>query len=172
MSKATRDKQLNYHWFQKLVTGQPHVVLFQDEQPYLIRRFLIPRNSYFNIYLHKFVRSDYDEALHDHPWWFISLILKGAYTEYTPEGRERRKAGSIAYRPATHMHRVQLDSHPVIATERTRVRPTRQEIPTWTLIVTGKKVREWGFACPKAWVPWEKFTGGSYNHSVGCGEYA
>ena len=35
---------------------------------YLSRWHIIPRNRYFNIYLHKFVGSDDDRALHDHPW--------------------------------------------------------------------------------------------------------
>lgn len=36
------------------------------ERPYLLRWFIIPRNRFFNIYLHKFLRSDDDRALLDH----------------------------------------------------------------------------------------------------------
>ena len=55
-----------------------------DKKPYLERYhlFLIDRQSFpFNIFLHKFLKSDPDD-LHDHPWDFISIILWGGYWEY------------------------------------------------------------------------------------------
>jgi hypothetical protein len=43
-----------------------------------------------------------------------------------------------------------------------------------SLFMTGPKVREWGFACPKGWVHWRDFTGGENGELVGrgCGEFA
>ena len=38
----------------------------------------------FNLYLHHFFRSDLDD-LHDHPWWFATLILKSGYYEEIPD---------------------------------------------------------------------------------------
>lgn len=57
------------------------------ENPYIYRWWVIPRNTIFNIYLHKIVRDDDDRALHDHPWVNCSIILKGRYVEVTPRGR-------------------------------------------------------------------------------------
>lgn len=165
-----KQKSLNHRWLQKWVTGEPHVVLHQGGEPYLVRRYVIPRNNYLNVYLHKFVKSDYDEALHDHPWWFISLILKGEYVEHQLHGvMNHRKAGSIAFRKATTMHRVEL----FYPQNQWGLPEGYTPSPVWTLVVTGRRIREWGFACPKGWCPWEEFTGGTYNQTaVGCGEYA
>lgn len=54
-------------------------------RPYLTRWHIIPRNRWFNLYLHKFVHGDDDRALHDHPWASASLILDGRYIEHTSE---------------------------------------------------------------------------------------
>lgn len=35
---------------------------------YLARWWIIPRNKYFNIYLHRFTGNDEDRALHDNLW--------------------------------------------------------------------------------------------------------
>ena len=48
----------------------PDFVIGGSDNPYLLRWFLIPRNPVFNVYLHKFMRSDDDRALHTHPWLF------------------------------------------------------------------------------------------------------
>ena len=54
------------------------------ENPYLLRWFVIPRTWILNVFIHRFLRSDSDEALHDHPWLFnISVMLEGAYTEHS-----------------------------------------------------------------------------------------
>lgn len=50
-----------------------------DGQVYL-RRYKIFKCRWFKIRLHHILLSDYD-CLHDHPWNFISIILKGGYFE-------------------------------------------------------------------------------------------
>lgn len=139
----------NKHWLRKILRGEPHLIVGKPTDPYLLRWYVIPRNRFLNIYLHHFMRSDDDRALHDHPWWFASLILTGGYREHRESGVRRRSRGSIAIRNAEAAHRVELYK------------------PCWTLIFTGPKIREWGFHCPKGWVFWEQFVNGN-----GCGEYA
>ncbi|BCP41478.1 hypothetical protein MINTMi27_15710 [Mycobacterium intracellulare] len=167
MASRAERKQLNKHWLRKWLKGQPHFVIGGKDDPYLLRWFVIPRNSFFNIYLHKFMRSDDDRALHDHPWWFASLILKGEYYEHRSDGtRRHRRAGSLAFRRPNTLHRVEL-----VSDYQYELSPQmlwrRIENPTWTLLFTGPKIRNWGFACPKGWVGWEYF-----DHNNGCGEYA
>ena len=67
-------------WLPQLLSGRPHKVIGGPD-PYLLRWHVIPRNRLLNVYVHKFLRSDDDRALHDHPWWFVSLILRGRYDE-------------------------------------------------------------------------------------------
>lgn len=121
--------------------------------PYLRRWWVIPRNQYFNIYLHHFLRSDDDRALHDHPWWNLSIILKGQYLEHVPGKVKLRKRFQIVLRKPTATHRIELISGPV-----------------WTLFLTGPRVREWGFHCPQGWRHWKIFTNPEDNgETVGRG---
>jgi hypothetical protein len=131
------------------------------DEPYMLRWYLIPRNRFLNIYLHKFLRSDTAEALHDHPWLFnISWILENEYTEVTvlPGGVNRRivyQEGAVKPRLGAAPHRVELHNGPV-----------------WTLFVTGPVFREWGFHCPKGWVQFKRFSSYQKGSSVqkGCPE--
>ncbi|OHU63993.1 hypothetical protein [Mycobacteroides chelonae] len=138
----------------------------QDGSPYLLRWHVIPRNKRLNIYLHKFLGSDDDRALHDHPWWFISILLDGQYWEHREDGsRNLRKAPSVAFRRATTAHRVELETGALVDPWDPNEVWARYEIPATTLIITGPKVRSWGFHCPNGWKHWRKFI----NHN-GCGE--
>ncbi|SID67872.1 Protein of uncharacterised function (DUF550) [Mycobacteroides abscessus subsp. abscessus] len=70
----------NHHLLRKWLRLEPHQPIgAEGEAPYLLRWYVIPRNRWLNIYLHKFLRDDDDRALHDHPWWFVSLMLWGQY---------------------------------------------------------------------------------------------
>jgi hypothetical protein len=148
-------------WLAHLFTGRPHFYIGGTERPYLLRWYLFPRNRWMNLYLHKFCRDDDDRALHDHPWWFVSVMLAGVYREYTMGGGgecETRRTGSIAFRRAVHRHRVEL-------LKRTDGTP----IPCWTVVLTGPNVRTWGFWCPKGFVPWHDFVNMNDPGDVGPG---
>jgi hypothetical protein len=149
-------------WFRVLISGKPHFYIGGDVRPYMLRWYLIPRNRWLNIYLHKFVRDDDDRALHDHPWSFVSIILWGQYTEITEVGSAGSVRGflDVAYRPADHRHRVVLDQK------------DGRPVPCWTLVFTGSKTRTWGFWCPKGFVPWNEFVASDDPGAVGpgCGD--
>jgi len=132
---------------------KPDFVIGDKGDPYLLRWWIIPRNKRFNIYLHKILRSDDDRALHDHPWWNVSIILRGSYIELMPRGEHRiRAAGDIVFRKATALHRlISLGE------------------PCWTLFITGPRVREWGFACPQGFVVWHKFVAKDDKGQIGKG---
>lgn len=132
----------------------PDFVIGDPQRPYMLRWFVIPRNSLLNVYLHKFLRDDDDRALHDHPWWFLSILLSGTYREVIPSGRTRwRRCFSVVLRRATYRHRVEL----------------RDGIPCWTLVITGPRIREWGFWCPRGFVHWKVFTRPQDKGQVGRG---
>lgn len=134
---------------------------------YLHRFFVIPRNRFFNIYLHHYTGSDDDRAMHDHPWWSVSFCLWGNlvehYVEFTREDHPHGFVGWIMdhrkicwllpyVRRPQHTHRLELKSK-----------------HAWTLFITGPKVREWGFHCPQGWVHWEQFTSGPDGEHIGRG---
>jgi len=108
--------------------GFCHDVISQEGRPYLERWILF---CGITLRLHRFLSSDEDRAPHDHPWWFITLPLQG-YAEYVAAGdtevRRIVRPWRLHFRAARFQHRVEL-----------------LQTPTWTLIVTGPKRREWGF---------------------------
>lgn len=133
----------------------PDFIIGGAENPYLLRWYVIPRNRWFNIYLHKLVRDDDDRALHDHPWWNLSIILKGSYYEVTPEAAGIwRRRGNVVLRSPTAAHRLFLPGW---------------EACCWTLFLTGPRIREWGFHCPQGWRHWKEFTAGDRGERVGRG---
>ena len=140
----------------------PDVVIGSVEDPYLRRWHLIPRNPIFNIYLHHFCRSDDDRALHDHPWWNASWLLKGEYQEEVPAdpknpaGERRvidRWNGDIVFRGAKAAHRIMLWSKVKDADAN-----EFEEVPVWTLFITGPRFRKWGFHTKGGWMFWQDFT--------------
>jgi hypothetical protein len=78
--------------------------------------------------LHRWVKPDDDRAFHDHPWWFLTIVLRGGYTDRGPQGDDRLRVGSVRFRAALHRHTVIPGPH-----------------GAWTLLVTGPIARPWGF---------------------------
>lgn len=110
----------------------------------------------YRVFLHHFLRSDYEGAFHDHPWPFVSIILKGGYWENTVRGRHWYGPGRILARQADHRHYVEL--------------PKDKEC--WTLVFVGQKVRSWGFWCPKGFRGWKSALADSDLGLDICGEMA
>jgi hypothetical protein len=141
---------------------QPDFVIGGPAAPYLRRHWLLPRNRFFNVYVHEFLRSDDDRALHDHPWLFnASWIIAGMYIEHSPRGSALRWRGDFKFRWGAAPHRVELLDDFI-----------GSSVPCWTVFITGPVVRTWGFHCPKGWVPWREFVDDRDAGVVGkgCGE--
>ena len=140
-------------WADGVRERAPDFVIGDD---YLRRWWIIPRNTYCNVYLHEILHSDDDRALHDHPWPNTSFLISGSYFEHTPDGIFERKAGDVVSREATDSHRLE-------------VVPGQSAL---SLFMTGAKVRDWGFHCPQGFVPWQIFTDPSDSSKTGrgCGE--
>lgn len=137
---------------------EPDFIVGDDkEKPYLLRWHLIPRNSTFNIYYHRFLRDDDDRALHDHPWPSVSIMTHGVLREVTPSGSRIICTGDMVFREPNFTHRIELIDGD----------------PAETLFITGPKVREWGFHCPNGWVHWSDFVDRRDTGAVGqgCGEH-
>jgi hypothetical protein len=136
--------------------GRKRIVLDrQDNEPYLERYYLFlkDRNRFpFNIFLHKFLKGDPDDV-HDHPWPYATLILKGGYYEWTPtfdsngvkigETKHWRGPGHFRISPATSYHRIEL----------------ADGVECWTLFMPGPQGREWGFLVNNVWTPHQRYIG-------------
>lgn len=134
--------------------GRKRIVMDRvEDRPYLERYyvFLKDRDNFpFNVFLHRFLCSDPDDV-HDHPWPYATLILKGGYWEWIPQFNSRgEKCGEIAkWRAPGHFricsaksyHRIELDP----------------DVECWTLFMPGPKQRDWGFLVKNKWVQWEQY---------------
>jgi hypothetical protein len=116
---------------------------------YLQRWFILPRNPVFNLYLHRFLKDDDDRALHDHPWWSLSVLLDGALREVTHDTDRSIGPGAIVVRKATFAHRLKVVG----------MQKGGRKIWPITAFMTGPRIRQWGFHCPHGWVHWRDFTG-------------
>ena len=134
--------------------GRKRIVMDRGEnEPYLERYYLFLKERErfpFNVFLHKFLKSDPDDV-HDHPWPYATLILKGGYWEWIPifdsvgrktgEIQHWRSPGHFRICSATSYHRIELDPN----------------ITAWTLFMPGPKQREWGFLVKNKWVQWQEY---------------
>jgi hypothetical protein len=134
--------------------GRKRIVMDRVEnEPYLERYYLFLKDRErfpFNIFLHKFLKSDPDDV-HDHPWPYATVILKGGYWEWVPvfdtvgrkigEVQHWRKPGHFRTCSASSFHRIELDP----------------DVTCWTLFMPGPKQRDWGFMVKNKWVQWEQY---------------
>ena len=86
------------------------------------------KTPWFSIRLHHWFHSDDARNFHDHPWSFVTIVLKGGYTDISPQGEQEMKVGSVAFRPALHRHTVKVNPG-----------------GCWSLVLTGPEFRKWGF---------------------------
>ncbi len=129
--------------------GRKRIVLDrQSNEPYLERYYIFLRDRKWfpcNVFLHRFLKSDPDDV-HDHPWPYATLILKGGYYEWIPqfnslgekigEIRHWRAPGHFRTCSANSYHRIELDPN----------------VECWTLFMPGPQRREWGFLVNNKWV--------------------
>jgi hypothetical protein len=134
--------------------GRKRIVMDrQSNEPYLERYyiFLKDRKHFpFNVFIHKFLKSDPDDV-HDHPWPYATLILKGGYWEWIPQFNSKgekfseiakwRGPGHFRTCSANSYHRIELDP----------------SVECWTMFMPGPQKREWGFLVNNNWIHNEEY---------------
>jgi hypothetical protein len=122
---------------------------------YMERFWLVPYSRWRYLpaaRVHHILRSDLDRHCHDHPWTYLTIILRGEYTEVTPqwdasglylgEQRRRHTAGSVLFRRFRSLHRLEVP----------------KGTTTWTLFITGPYRQKWGFLVqPRNKVRYEEY---------------
>jgi hypothetical protein len=105
-----------------------------------MRRWVV-KTPWFLVRLHHIMRGDSDRHFHDHPFDFVSFILRGGYVEHTPERSPRAfKPGDVVVKKATDLHYLKLIDG-----------------PAWTLVFTSPYYREWGFKTECGWVKADQY---------------
>lgn len=132
--------------------------------------------------VHQMLGPDDDACHHDHPWTFLTLVLRGGYVEhvtrrdrevvrgsgifkgevrYEPDVRngERFVCGGIPRRGPTSI--VERRNPPgTIRVNRAEHTHRIDRLPTgecWTLVLRFRKRRSWGFYTLRGWIPWRRF---------------
>lgn len=118
--------------------GKKKIILDRyGKEPYLVRYYLLfkeRQNFPFNIFIHHIIKSD-EEDLHDHPWSFITFILRGGYYETTLTSKKEKTttwypAGSWRKVKSNHLHRIQIQPG---------------STGCWTLFIPFRREKKWGF---------------------------
>ena len=94
------------------------------------KRFRLLRTKRFQVLIYWLYAPRWPPTGHDHPWDFLTVILRGGYQESTPKTQTVfRRPGSVLFRKAEFIHNVATTSEKVC----------------WSLVITGPKRRQWGF---------------------------
>jgi hypothetical protein len=131
----------------------------ESNEPYLERYYLFLKDRKrfpFNVFLHKFLKSDPDDV-HDHPWPYATLILKGGYWEWIPQfNKDGQKFSEVAHwRGPGHFRICSANSY-----HRIEIDP---DVTAWTLFMPGPQKREWGFLVKNKWIQHEQYLHNKHN---------
>jgi hypothetical protein len=105
-----------------------HKELGWTEHGEIFTRYELFRCRWFKIYLHQLFAPDFLPTSHDHPWDFITILLKGGYWEQLECGKVHwRWPGSILKRSAETKHNIKTNGW------------------SWSLVFSTPKRRGWSF---------------------------
>lgn len=145
--RSARRYRHNWAFFDRRTIGAD-----LPEGPLMVRYRLV-RVPWFGVFVHHIFRPDADRDLHDHPWPFASLVLRGSYTEvyslvHDLVARELQLLPRPHLRMRWRIHRMPLNrAHKI----------TQVEPGTWTLVFVGRRQQDWGFWTNLGWVPWREY---------------
>jgi hypothetical protein len=102
-----------------------------------LTRWRVVQTPWGGFYVHRYTGPDPRKTLHDHPWRFLSVVLRGGYVErrLNPVTMQVNEAHTIR-----RYNRVRAnDAHSIVELHRT---------PTWTVLLVGRRLRTWGYLEP------------------------
>lgn len=150
-------KWLLWRWFS----------IMKGAEEYLVRLTVI-RTPWFQILVHWIYLPDQDRAVHDHPWAFCGIVLRGGYHEVV--GKRTMNETVCGYwmtmgrRTVRHfIYKNSWTAHKIVSLIGRK--------PTITLLLTGPTVKSWGFyskapnrkmifdlgVVPVVYTPWRQY---------------
>lgn len=129
--------------------------LDHPDETYLTR-WRIVETPWASLFLHRFDGPDSRPVLHDHPWSFVSIILRGGYQEERRDERDR----TVRTRQIRFVNVMRRDDAHFIS--------HLNRLPTWSLLLVGKRRRTWGYWRPvgnsgrgaEYWTPFDRDVNG------------
>lgn len=119
------------------------------------------RAPFFGVFLHRMDAPDPGIDLHDHPWWFGSLILWGGYVEERATARDAPGLAAIAEQFPTCTRGV-VERRRWLSWRTMRLDECHRIVGlggrrAWTLVIHGPVRRGWGFFLPDGWMDWRTY---------------
>jgi hypothetical protein len=133
------------------ISGRLPCRFIDDGTRRYLERYYIGTLFGWRFYLHRFVGSDPERALHDHPWRKVySIILSGWYWEETRMGRRKVRWFNALTGDTFHRVVLPIRKETIAAILATPEIPAKSAalniVPCWTLFFhTAKDVKPWGF---------------------------
>lgn len=114
-----------------------------------LARLRVVQTPWFAVYLHDIFEPDGDRDPHNHPWSFVSIVLRGHYVEqlhpipYSNRGEFRTQTWR-----RFSVHRMGRGTAHRIVEAGPRLK---------TLILTGPRRADWGFFTSRGYVSWREY---------------
>jgi hypothetical protein len=108
------------------------------------------------VLIHRMQAPDPGVDLHDHPWWFVSIVLWGGYTEQRADTRSAPVYAGLAEQFPSCTRGVVQERRPgsirlMRLTECHTITDLRRRT-CWTFVIGGRRRRRWGFYLPTGYV--------------------
>lgn len=149
--KASNEKVKSFQirWAEPL--GKPNC-------PYMVRWVLILFG--YSIRIHHWIRSDDKRYFHDHPWNFLTIVLKGGYDDVSPIyyplqdniKLNKNQFGTLLCDKKNNGNVIGIKLHETLSFGNFKFRKAEHkhyvDVPKngcWTLLFCGKQIRKWGF---------------------------
>lgn len=124
----------------RITASLPCRLIHRGKDERYLERYWVGRLIGCTAYLHRFVASDADEWVHDHPWrWSVAIVLTGGYREERLEWFDPATGWFAHIRKLGGWRRINIikggDFHRIIDCTP----------ETWTLFIHGRRIKGWGF---------------------------
>lgn len=106
-----------------------------------------------SVRLHRIMREDRDEHMHDHPWNARTFILRGWYWELRPMAPDHPHYGLA---DGVHLYRGAGDTVALRFKEYHKIVQV-SDGGVWTLFITWRYRGTWGFMVDGRKVPWREY---------------
>lgn len=118
-------------------------------------RLRIFDTPWLGVYLHDIFEPDGDRDPHNHPWPFISIVLRGGYVEVVHEEPEQEMSGVSPANPIMKVHK-RFSVHRMGGDNAHRIIKAQPGLKT--LIIRGRRLpKGWGFFTREGYVPWQDY---------------
>lgn len=96
-----------FQWV-KEIRSQDGVLVF--------KRYAIFQTTFLSLYVHFIYQADKDKHLHNHPWNFLTMVLRGKYYVMLPNSVEIKRPGSLSFMTRKGYHKIAFVVGPPVVT--------------------------------------------------------